>query len=313
MKGSLLLGLTLASSLAHAGSGPWVIGQGSTTVYLGGEAQRFDHLASRTPSGDGLERSVSEVGEGVNTLGIKLIGTVGLLPRVEGELGIPWYRVSQSRPGASPCSDLGAGSCATTSGIGVVRMRLKGLLLDEVAGAPFSLSIGPELRLGQHTSDTRDRITNLGEGTLDAGTFLAIGRSGGLADGYWSAWLEGGWRHRTSNTTAGGVEVPGDEWTGDFELFLSPDRRWAVGPTVSAYYRPEGLEFFEADLTDRDRFTSLRVASLTAGAKMLIRSGDDLTLSAGVLRTALSLNNPSDVWTVDLGLSVRNLFQRQGG
>lgn len=293
----------------HAGSGPWALGHTDYSLYLGAEAQRFDTLA--ISSGSGADGAIDVAG-GVATVGLKGILSYGLLPRLEAEALVPWYRVHQNRPGESPCPDLGAGTCATTSGLGIVRLRVKGVVLDEILGAPLSLAVGPELRLGQHTAAERRRITNLGEGTLDAGGFLSVGRTGTLGAGYWAGYLEGVGRYRTPNTSLSGSRVPGPEAGLEAEALFAPSYDVAVGPSLSWGSRLGGVDFEEADLADRDRFSSLRYTAVQGGAKVVVRSGEELTLSGGVLRTLWAVNNPSDVWTVSVGVSARGFLQRGG-
>ncbi len=297
----------LAGGPAFAGSGPWTLGHTDYSLYLGAEAQRLDTLAISSGS---YADDVIDVAGGLSTIGAKALLSYGLLPRLETEVAVPWYRVHQIRPEQEPCLALGEGSCATTEGIGIVRFRAKGLVLDEVLGAPFSLALGPELRFGQHTSKHRARITNLGEGTLDAGGFVAVGRSGSLGSGYWSAFIEGTGRYRTANTEVGGTRVPGPEAALEAEVLFAPSFDVAFGPAVTGTRRLAGKDFEEADLTDIDRFSSLRYTAVQTGAKVIVRGGEELTLSAGVLRTVWAVNNPSDVWTVNVGISARG-FLRQ--
>lgn len=305
----------LAIAPARAGSGPWVLGQGDHTLYMGVEAQRFDHLALAAGSG---ADDVVQVGEGMSTLGVKAIATVGLLPRTEVELAVPWTEVRQNRPEASPCDALQLDACKTTRGIGVIRSRLKFVAVDEILGAPLTATVGGELRLGQATAEDRERITNLGEGSLDAGGFVVVGRSGSLgSQGYWSAYLEWGGRYRSSNSTLDGLEAPGAETWGEAQWLLSPRRAVALGPELTFLWRPQGVDVDDllADTTlllDVDRFAALRILALQAGGKLIVRGSETTTFSAGLLRTAYAINNPTDVWSVDLGLSVRGFLRRRG-
>lgn len=301
------------STPAHAGSGPWVLGVADHTLYMGLEAQRFDHLAQS--SGSGAD-DVIQVSDGVQTFGAKAIATVGLLPRLEGELAVPWSVVRNNRPDDSPCDVLGLDACEETRGVGVLRARAKGLLLDEIVGSPVSLALGGELRLGQLTSPTRARVTNLGEGTLDAGGFLSVGRIGALGKGYWSGYVEAGGRYRSRNRSYDQVQAPGAEIWVDGELLFAPRRAVAVGPTATWLHRPEGVDVEDllADPAlggDVDRFAALRIQAAQAGVKALVRTGEQVTTSLGVLHTVYAVNNPTDVWTVDLGVSFRGFLDRR--
>jgi len=305
---SSLIVATAVLSVASAGSGPWALSHADYSLYLGAEAQRLDTLA--LSSGSGAEDEV-DVGGGIATVGLKGIFSYGLLPGLETEVLVPWYRVHQNRPDQEPCLALGPGSCATTKGLGMVRLRAKGVVLDELGGAPLSLALGPELRLGQHTSAERSRITNLGEGTFDAGGFLSLGRTGALGGGYWSAYAEVVGRYRTPNTQLGGQNVPGEELAGEVEAFVAPNYQVAIGPSFTWLRRLRGVDFEEANLGDPDRFSSLRLTAMQAGAKVIVRRGDELTLSGGVLRTVWAVNNPSDVWTVSVGLTARGFLKQR--
>jgi hypothetical protein len=191
---------------------------------------------------------------------------------MEVELSVPWVRVDANRPGGAVCASLGPRTCATTSGFGLVVARGKWQLLDELRGSPLSLSVGPELRLGQHTGPTRARITNLGEGTTDLGATLAVGRSGGLAEGSWSAHADATYRRRGTNRALEADRLPGDELVVEAEAFFGARPWWSVGPTLSWWERPEGVDFGEGDLTDIDRFGALNGRNVRVGGKLLLRA-----------------------------------------
>ena len=299
--------LVLASvfvSLASAGSGPWVVGEGQASLYVGGEAQRLSQLAITVEG----ERDVIDVAEGISTVGLKGIATVGLTPRIELQGILPWWRVQATRPDHPLCEALGLGACRTTSSLGVVELRGKGLVLDEFFGAPVSLALGAEMRLGDFTYGTRERVTNVGEGALDAGAFLAVGRTGAVgARGYWSAYLEVLGRYRAPTTrdfpeANAGRSVPGSEFGATAEWVVGPRSRVAFGPVASVLWRPWGKDFGELDLTDRDRFGALRILTTRVGGTLAIRGPESLVATLSVLRTVVAINNPSDVLTVSGGV-----------
>lgn len=290
------------AEFAAAGSGPWVIGDGGYTLYLGAEAQRFNRLAIQT----GTERDVIDVGEGVSTLGLKAIGTLGIGSRSEIELAIPWYRIQANRRDTEICALLGLGACQTTEGLGIVQLRMKGLALDEFFGAPFSLAIGGEARFGQLTARDRERITNVGEGTFDLGPYVDVGRTAALGRGYWSGWFEGAFRYRVPTTDAypanqGDTAVPGSEITGTGELVLGPTTTFGIGPQISALWRPGGLDFDELDLGDPDRFAALNIGLVRAGAVAVVRTRG-IAAAVSFAQTVLSVNNPSDTFVLSVGI-----------
>lgn len=295
----------LWAGVAQAGSGPWVVGDGQATLYLGGEAQRLTKLATTV----GGERQVADVADGLSTLGLKAIGTVGLGSRFEVQAVVPWYAASISRTDDPLCAALGLGACRTTRGVGVLEARAKGLLVDEYFGSPLSLAIGGELRAGQLTADTRERITNLGEGTTDLGGFLTVGRTGSIGSTYWSASLEGLGRYRLPNTDnfpqgTGDRRVPGPELGFVAQVLAGPGTRMSIGPVAYGLFRPWGLDFGEVDLTDVDRFSALAVSNVRVGGTAVIRARADLAATVSVLGTAAARNNPTDAVSVSVGIQV---------
>lgn len=293
---------------ALAGSGPWVIGEGQGTVYVGVESQRLQRLAITS----GGERTVIDVGEGLSAFGIKAIGTLGLTRHIELEGTIPFWHVQANRPDAPICAaigaDVGRESCETTTSIGVLQVRGKGLLLDEFFGRPVSLAVGAEIRSGAFTQETRERITNVGEGGLDTGAFVSVGRTGAIGDaGYWSAYVELLARYRfplrrTFPESLGERPVPGSEFVATAEWIVAPRTRVAFGPVVGALYRPFGLDWGEVDLTDRDRLGALKVFNLRVGGTLAVRGPRNAVATVTVLRTIYADNNPTDVLSVTAGV-----------
>lgn len=286
---------------AHAGSGPWVVSSGDVSLYAGTEYQRITELVIHD---SGEEIDTIDVDDGLETFGVKGIASYGLRERIELELEIPWYRVEANRAGGPVCSSLGLQACETTEGLGVVSAKVKGLVLDELAGAPVSLSVAGLVRFGAFTSDTRARLTNLSEGTTDLGGALAVGRSGGLGDGFWSAWVEAGWRHRFPNAERGGVAVPGGELTTDADALGGLQRWWSVGPSLSLLYRPDGYDFVALDALSPDRFGELRVLNLRVGGKLILRSSERVSVVASAHKSVVVRNNPTPL-SIGLGLSVQ--------
>ncbi|MFT5682025.1 MAG: hypothetical protein ACI8RZ_002943 [Myxococcota bacterium] len=304
----MLFGLLIAGT-AQAGSGPWVIGSGSRDAFFALESQRLTKLSIQTAA-DKTEEV--DVGEGLTTIGAKGIFTYGVRPRMDLTVAVPWYRVQANRTDHELCDALGLGACQTTQGIGIISVSGKGLLLDELYGSPVSLSVGGEARYGAFTAADRERITNIGEGTFDIGPIVAIGRSIGTGTGYSSALIQGGYRYRFVNTDGypgASSGVPGGEVFGDSSVLWAPSSWLAVGPTVSGLWRPGGLDWYELDLTDTDRFSALRIYNVRAGGMVIVRTAspdnsNHLAFTFGALRTIASMNNPTDVTLVSIGLSI---------
>ena len=294
---------------SSAGSGPWVLSEGETSVYLGAESQRIDRLA--LASGMGAD-DVLNVDDGIETTGVKAVVSHGIRKGVELELDVPWARVEANRPDGDVCTLLGPATCARTQGLAPVRVKVKGLVLDELYGAPLSVALAATARFSQWTGPKRGRITNLGEGTTDYGAGLALGRSGGLGQGFWSAHVDTEWRYRLSNVADASPPVPGYEVLVDAEVFAGARSWWSIGPTLSWYERPQGVDV--EDLlgdpqlaVDIDRFARLRVRAVRVGGKLLIRSSERTTLVLGGFTTAAAVNNPVvSGASIGLGLQPRS-------
>ncbi len=300
---SLLLSL-LSAILpgAHAASGPWVLSPKDASVFLGTEYQEFGTLATESGSGGSDSKTVDS---GISTMGVQAYGSYGIVKRVQVSLDVPWYYVTANRTDGPVCTTFGLDACKTTKGIGIVDLRLQGLALDEFYGAPISLAAGGEFRQGQHTAPSRARITNIGEGTSDIGGYLTVGRTGALLKtGNWSGYLELSGLYRFPKTTIDSRPIPGSEFTATTEVLLGLNKAFTIGGVVGAFDRPEGVDVSGVDLSDTDRFASLRVFNLRGGVKFLLRSSDNVVFTADALGTLYAVNNPSDTITLDAGVSV---------
>lgn len=293
----------LLCQVALASDGAYVVGPGEASLYAGFDAERITRLA--TSSGSYAD-DVIEVDQGLSKFTTKAIVSYGLAPRVELQLVVPWSYNHANRTDGGLCTALGEG-CAVTKGFGVFEARTKLLLLDELDGAPLSLALGPEVRLGQLTWATRDRVTNLGEGTFDAGGMLGLGKSGSFAKGYWATSLTARARYRFPNTEVAGNAAPGWETEGYLELLLAPTGNWAIGPDVAWFFRPTGTDVETSDFSDPDWIAALRVEKVAAGGSVHLRGRGGVTWSAGVFHNVWAVNNPTDALLVTGGVQVSRL------
>ncbi len=301
-------------ALATAGTGPWVPGTGVANVYIGLEGDQFNNLSSPTDSG----RQTLPVGEGISTITASGTITYGVAPRLEAELRIPYSASHANRDDAADCLALGLEACETTHTVGVLEANVKGLIFDEVAGAPLSLALGGIVRFGGLAAPFRARLTNAGEGTTDLGGKLAAGRSFSLGGegGYWSTSLDLFYLHRIPNTRTfplqvGSRRVPGDHVGASFEAFFSPRGVLAFGPAVSAQHRLSGVNFSEIEVNDPDRLGALRTTLVSAGLKALVRDNRNNVFVVSLWRTAYSVNNPSDQIIVSIGMSLNDVLRKR--
>ncbi|MEL6344242.1 MAG: hypothetical protein AAFV53_14080 [Myxococcota bacterium] len=295
---SILLFCLGVLSPAHAGSGPWTLSQGDLDVYVGAESRRTTTLVDGSGAAEPLP------GGGVSTIGSVLVGSFGVVPRVEGSLLVPVYRSRSLAEQDPDCQSFGLEACETSGGVGVLSARLKGLIVDELFGPPVSIAVAGEMRLGDLTAPSRARLTALGEGTTDLGLYLSIGRSGGVGEGgLWSVYAEGGYRYRFPNGELNGEEVPGNEWLAVLEGLYGPNSAWMIGPSVYFLTRPQGVDLEDVSLDSPERFVGLSTTAVQAGGKLILRSSDRWSLSLSALRTVVARNSFGDELIISAGVS----------
>ncbi|MCO4746504.1 MAG: hypothetical protein KC912_17030 [Proteobacteria bacterium] len=306
---AIVLGL---STVAEAGNGPWVLGQGDQSLYVGVDSQRITKLFVQVEG----ERQTVDVDARISTFSAKAVLAYGLGARVEIEGAVPWTRVWMARKDQLPCGTLGLDACRTTQGIGVIEGRVKFLLADELAGSPVSASVGGHARFGGLTHSTRARLTNIGEGTTDLGGFASVGRTGGLGAGYWSGYVDLSGMYRMPNTRSfpngdGDQPAPGSEFHAASDLLFAPmsGANLSFGPSVSVLWRPFGVDWDALDLSDPDRFGALRIISPRVGAKVIVRDGARAAFSVSAHQAVGPINNPNP-FTLSAGVSVNGLFTR---
>ncbi len=295
---------------AHASEGPWTVGAGTASVYLGADTERITRLATSTGS---YAPDVIDVDQGISKNTVKAIVSYGLTPGTELQLAVPWSSNHLNATDGPLCEALGANTCKETEGIGVVDLRVKRMLLDELAGGPLTLSVGGQARFGALTWKHHDRLTTLGEGTFDLGGSAWVGRSGGLGkSGYWSFSVGGDARYRFPNDQVDGVNAPGWETDGLLELILSPGGLVAFGPEVAWFFRPNGTDVETTDFTDPDWISALRVQKVAVGGAIHLRSRKAVTFSGGVFYNVWAVNNPVDALLVSGGVQVSQIGARRG-
>jgi len=299
-------------AMAFGGSGPWVPGSGSGSLYLGADVQQFKKISTTTANG----REPSELGEGINQFTTTGIVSYGVAPRAEVEVVVPVHFTHANRADADLCGALGADACAQTRTVGVIQGHLKVLVADELSGSPLSASVAGVVRFGSLVAEYRDRLTNVGEGTLDGGAKLSLGKSGALGEGYWSTSLDATGLYRVPNTQQyplqqGDRSAPGSELLVNLDSFFAPKRVVAFGPSANWLWRPSGTDFDEIELADVDRFAALRVMQLNVGAKLVFRDTRDNAFVVGAFRTVHAVNNPSDQIGVSVGMVLNQVFKQR--
>jgi hypothetical protein len=299
------------AAVATAGSGPWIQTTGDASIYVSTEAQRFGTfvLEGGNFSHEAGEDPTVDVDDGISDFYLKPFITYGLTPRSEVEASFAFGIAEPNDPNGELCALFGPQGCAPTVGFTPLTVRAKVNWLDQTFGAPLSGSVGLEFRYGQYTAEHRDRLTNLGEGSLDLGLTTALGRAGSLpGGGYFYTYAEGVARYRSPLGEVKDKASPGAEIQGLADLVLVPDGKFGFGPSLAAFSRPGGLDWAETDLADIDRFTVLRVVALQAGAKLSLGVPGRTTATLSLLQTYYAENNPLTT-VLSFGLGFNDVFK----
>ena len=193
----------------------------------------------------------------------------------------------------------------TTIGIGRMNVGTKILINPEGGLLPFTLSLYSGIRNGSFHSQYRERMTNLGEGTVDIGTGLQAGKVGFLGTGFF--WVEGAgyfWFRQpiTMNTT-----YPNNEISYSFELGYSFHPNIAIASCTYGYERMGGLDYptlaKEPSLDDIDQWAALDASQIKTGVKLNYYMSDTVTSNLQFLYSVYSKNNPSNEYYVSVGLN----------
>lgn len=303
--------LLLLLSKAFA-AGPWTVGTGVASLYVGADG---DHYRTLAHSVDGQVQR-DQLGDGSSGLGFRAIFSYGLTSRLQFDVNVPWRENHVSRQDSEICTRLGADGCEATRGIGTIEASMKGVVLDEVNGAPIGLSLAAIVRYGGLTTQHRDRLTAIGDGTTDFGPQVAIGRSTALgAKGSAAGSAQLAWIYRIPNAHTyplleGDQSVPGSQLEGSAEFLASSNGVVSVGPVVYGHYALAGSDFVDIVLADKDRFVALRSADLVAGGKLIVTDKAYNSFSLSVTRTVVARNTVSDNTTVAIGIGLHDVLRR---
>ena len=276
----------LLSVAAWAGSGPGVPGAGKLLLYVGADSQRFREVkVNGGPDGP----FVLDVGNGVSTIGSVISGSYGFTSRSEFEFTLPFQYSYVHRPEGDVCVLLAAEACDETATVGIIEARFKSLVLDEFAGAPFSLALGATARLGQLTGASRHRITNAGEGTFDLGWRVTGARSGPIGAWFYTVSFDATGVYRLPNTRTwpnmeGDVRAPGPEGWVSGDILVSPSMKVTFGPAALYSIRPSGANFatmIDIGAADADRFAALNYHQFRVGGKLIVSDKQYNSLNVG--------------------------------
>lgn len=290
---ALALGVT--ASVAQAGEGPWTLQQGEHNLYFGLQSFRYGDYDAGTSS--------AELDTEVIATGLVGVWSYGLAEGLELELQLPYESARVGNPRAEACTSAPRRKwCAPNAGLGDAAILVKTRLVDEVYAAPLSVSAVWGVRTGEAYSQTRGRLTNLGDGQTDLGGTLTAGRTDVLGSGWYRvAASVGYWYHLPH--VAVPDKVPADELRFDLNASVAIVPSVSIGPAVYGFHRLGGVDIAQADLSSINGFSSLDAMQVQAGGKLSLHPPGALgTVTVGVLRTVAARNNPTDTLALCFGV-----------
>lgn len=295
----LLLWMLLVAP-ASAGGGPWTLQPREHNVYVGLDYFRYSAFRGRDAS------EPRTLASGLTAAGVTGVWTLGLASDVEAELKVPFESVRVNDPRTPDCrsDDKPEDWCTTTAGLGDVAGAVKWRIIDELYRSPVSVSLSGAFRSGEAYAGKRGRLTTLGDGQTDVGVGMAVGRTSGVGQGWYTASAEVWYFARFSNgRDAAGAPTPSDEVAFGAEGMWAFHPRVAVGPAFFGFTRTGGADFEDLDFQDINGLTSLHGTQLKAGAKAAffsVEGGPTLVVTAAW--TFYARNNPSDTLSVGFGM-----------
>ena len=240
------------------------------------------------------------------------VGESSSLPNNASVLGITSYSsfglgISESMDihVALPLRYASYTSAAPIFGVGKIEIAAKYLLLQEGEG-PLTISIRPGIRVGTLHAGSRGEMHNIGEGSLDFGAGVSLGRLGFWDMGFY--WLDLGARYWYRIASSFDLsDPPHPEISYDINMGLSPNSLVGIGFTALGLHRLDGENLPVSDGGNaQDKWASLRAVQIKAGVKGFLYLSDKITVDSTLLTSVFAENNPDN--EIYFGIGV-NYFQ----
>lgn len=288
--------LSLVSSLATAGTGPWTLDSGDHNVYVGGTYSQFRNIGR--PGAD-----PARLGTGLNSAELVGVWTGGVVDGLDVEFVLPFKRAWAGEVRVPFCVQGRPDDwCAPTGGLANVGVHLRLRLLDERAFRPVSVSGRLGLRSGASYADRRGRLTTLGDGQTDLGAGIAIGRTDTVGKAWYRVSAAADYWLRFKLAEVDGRRMPGDEVAAGIDAMGSPVPWVGIGASASGFHRLWGVSLGEITLGDRDAWISLAATHVRFGPKLAFYTSNNWTFFSTVQFTAYARNTPSDMTLVSAGI-----------
>ena len=240
--------LTLCTALAA--EGPWTVRPGQHEVYLGAS---YDTTTSYVGD-DGEEQ---ELPSPIVGYGAKALYQVGVAENLSLAAQVPVAHVrATDAPSDSELYE-------ATTGLGQLSGQVRYTAIDRGHAA---LGARAGVRSGALHAETRDRLTNVGEGTTDAGVGLALGTQTLLGRGFLTASVDADYWYRFQVATGlDGEKLPANEITAGAMALYSFHPAFGIAGAMDTLQRLGGLEMDELSGVDGElRWVALNARNLKA-------------------------------------------------
>lgn len=273
---------------------PSPLQMGAYNVYLGVSHGKWSQFRA---NGD-----PSNLPAPVTDKGVTAYYAVGVSDRMDIGLNIPVQQTSMGE--GAPSGEM----YASTTGLAATSVNSRILIAREGDALPLTISGIGSFRVGSYHAETRDRLTNIGEGSIDFGAGLLLGRV--LLAGPGTLWIEAGgqyWRRIPASFGTTIDKYPGDDITYSSEVGYSFHPKVGVAAVVDGYQRLSGVDYpalaNDSTIPVEEQWTALRGAQMKAGGKLNFYATEKFTVSSSYLTAVSAVNNPIDERVIGFGVS----------
>lgn len=233
--------------------------------------------------------------------GVSAYYAVGVSERMDISLNIPYQQTMMGE--GAPDTDI----FETTSGLSAVSVNSRVLISREGDILPFTLSGLGGVRIGSYHSESRHRLTNIGEGSIDFGGGILVGRV--LLAGPGTLWIEAGssyWKRIPASFSTHSEKYPGDDVNYSAEVGYSFHPRFGLAMALDGFQRLSGVDYpalaNDPTIPASEQWTALKGAQLKAGGKLNVYLTEKITASTNLLYSVYAVNNPVDEMTIGFGV-----------
>ena len=271
---------------AQASEGPWTTAASTHNIYVGAMAERFECFET-----GGSESCMPTP---VAQAGMKVFYRTGIGDSTDVALSIPMKSAFAVEPTDSAMFE-------TSTGFGLIEARVRRHLLTS---GNLDLAGGVGLRTGALHYASRDRITNLGEGSTDVYATLYFGSMGLALRRFHTTSMDISYVARIplqADTDVG--RIPGDEVRASAVCTLAITSWMGLGVSADGFKRlwGEDLNMSTLNAYGDDRWSALRASQFKVGGRAVFYPGENRPfLQVSAMTTVWAQNNPVDTTQLEI-------------